>query len=88
MSVAEAIFLCPDARDLRILGVQGKLLAEREDDYSASLGTGALSSNRPIARQCGGRRCVFSSINAGAARLLVRFGPVAFFMGHKQRVSA
>jgi hypothetical protein len=28
MSVAEAIFLCPDTRDLRILGVQGKLLAE------------------------------------------------------------
>jgi hypothetical protein len=50
MSVAEAIFLCPDARDLRILGVQGKLLAEREDDYSASLGTGALSSNRPSRR--------------------------------------
>jgi hypothetical protein len=28
MSVAGAIFLCPNARDLRILGVQGKLLAE------------------------------------------------------------
>jgi hypothetical protein len=28
MFVAEAIFLCPDARDLCILGVQGKLLAE------------------------------------------------------------
>jgi hypothetical protein len=28
MYVAEAIFLCPDARGLRILGVQGKLLAE------------------------------------------------------------
>jgi hypothetical protein len=28
MFVAEAIFLCPDARDLRILGVQGKLLVE------------------------------------------------------------
>jgi hypothetical protein len=28
MSVAETIFLCPDARDLRILGVQGKLLVE------------------------------------------------------------
>jgi hypothetical protein len=27
MSVAETIFLCPDAQDLRILGVQGKLLA-------------------------------------------------------------
>jgi hypothetical protein len=28
MCVAEAIFLCPGARGLRILGVQGKLLAE------------------------------------------------------------
>jgi hypothetical protein len=27
MSVAEAIFLCPGARGLRILGVQGKILA-------------------------------------------------------------
>jgi hypothetical protein len=26
MSVAETIFLCPDTRDLRIFGVQGKLL--------------------------------------------------------------
>jgi hypothetical protein len=28
MSVAETIFLCPVTRDLRILGVQGKLLVE------------------------------------------------------------
>jgi hypothetical protein len=28
MSVAETIFLCSDTRDLRILGVQGKLLIE------------------------------------------------------------
>jgi hypothetical protein len=28
MLVAGAIFLCPDARDLRILGVQGKVLVE------------------------------------------------------------
>jgi hypothetical protein len=28
MLTAGAIFLCPDARDLRILGVQGKLLVE------------------------------------------------------------
>jgi hypothetical protein len=28
MFVAETIFLCPDTRDLRILGVQGKLLVE------------------------------------------------------------
>jgi hypothetical protein len=30
MSVVEAIFLCPGARGLRILGVQGKLLAEEK----------------------------------------------------------
>jgi hypothetical protein len=30
MYVAEAIFLCPGARGLRILGVQGKLLAEEK----------------------------------------------------------
>jgi hypothetical protein len=28
MPVAETIFLCPDTRDLRILGVQGKVLVE------------------------------------------------------------
>jgi hypothetical protein len=28
MFAAGVIFLCPDARDLRILGVQGKLLVE------------------------------------------------------------
>jgi hypothetical protein len=28
MFVGETIFLCPDTRDLRILGVQGKLLVE------------------------------------------------------------
>jgi hypothetical protein len=28
MSVVKTIFLCPDARDLCILGVQGKLLVE------------------------------------------------------------
>jgi hypothetical protein len=30
MSVVETIFLCPEARDPRILGVQGKLLAEEK----------------------------------------------------------
>jgi hypothetical protein len=30
MSVAETIFLCPSARDLRILGVQGKLFVEEK----------------------------------------------------------
>jgi hypothetical protein len=28
MFAAEAIFLCPDIRDLHILGMQGKLLVE------------------------------------------------------------
>jgi hypothetical protein len=41
-----------------------------------------------VARQRSGRRRVFSSINAGAARLFVRFGPTAYVMGHKQQVSA
>jgi hypothetical protein len=36
-----------------------------------------------VAHQCIGRQRVFSSINAGAARLLVRFGLVAYVMGHK-----
>jgi hypothetical protein len=36
--------------------------------------------------QRSGRRRVLSSINAGAARLRVRFGPIAYVMGHKQRV--
>jgi hypothetical protein len=30
MSVVEAIFLCPGAQGLRVLGVQGKLLAEEK----------------------------------------------------------
>jgi hypothetical protein len=30
MSVVEAIFLCPGAGDLRVLGVLGKLLAEEK----------------------------------------------------------
>jgi hypothetical protein len=41
-----------------------------------------------VARQRSGRRRVFSSINAGVARLFVRVGPVAYVMGHKQQVSA
>jgi hypothetical protein len=41
-----------------------------------------------VARQRSGRRRVFSSINAGAARLFVRVGSVAYVMGHKQRVSS
>jgi hypothetical protein len=40
-----------------------------------------------ITRQRSGRRRVFSSINVGAARLLVRVGPVAYVMVHKQWIS-
>jgi hypothetical protein len=40
-----------------------------------------------VVRQRSGRRRVFSSINAGAARLFIRVGPVAYVMGHKQQVS-
>jgi hypothetical protein len=41
-----------------------------------------------VARQRSGRRRVLSSINVGAARLHVRFGPVAYVISHRQRVSA
>jgi hypothetical protein len=41
-----------------------------------------------VARQHSGRRRVLSSINAGAARLYVRLGSMAYVMGHKLRVSA
>ena len=40
-----------------------------------------------VARQRSGRRRDLSSINAGVARLYVRLGPMAYVMGHKQRVS-
>jgi hypothetical protein len=114
MSIAETIFLCPDARDMRISVVQGKLLVEgrmsiarrlarahylREtqqarrllDDLDAAcqrMGRDTLNAERALAHQRSGRRRVLSLINAGAARLHVRFGPIAYVMGHKQRVSA
>jgi hypothetical protein len=37
MSIAEAIFLCPIARGLRILGVQGKLPAEEKTSIGCRL---------------------------------------------------
>jgi hypothetical protein len=49
MFAAGAIFLCPDIRDLRILGVQGKLLVEGITN-SAPHGMGALFVNRPDRR--------------------------------------
>jgi hypothetical protein len=39
---AGAIFLCPDTRDLRILGVQGEASRIRHDEHSAPCSTGAL----------------------------------------------
>ena len=41
-----------------------------------------------VARQRSGRWRILSSINAGVVRLYVRLGPMAYVMGHKQRVSA
>ena len=49
MFAAGAIFLCPDARDHRILDVQGKLLVEGMMG-TAPLITGALFANRLIRR--------------------------------------
>jgi hypothetical protein len=44
-----------------------------------------------VARQCGGRRCVLSAINAEATRLYgpyVRLDPLAYVTGHKPRGSS
>jgi hypothetical protein len=49
MFAAGAIFLFPDARDLRILGVQGKLLVKGMMG-TAPLVTGALFANRLVRR--------------------------------------
>jgi hypothetical protein len=41
-----------------------------------------------VARQCGGRRCVLSAINAKTAQPYgpyVRLGPLAYVMSHKPR---
>jgi hypothetical protein len=40
--VVGAIFLCPDTRDLRILGVQGEASHIRDDEHSAPYNTDAL----------------------------------------------
>jgi hypothetical protein len=50
MFAAGAIFPCPDAGDLCVLGVLGKLSCGREDEYSAPLGTGALFASIPSRR--------------------------------------
>jgi hypothetical protein len=46
MSVAEAIFLCPGAGDLRVLGMLGKLSCRRDNEHSLPHGTGALFDDR------------------------------------------
>jgi hypothetical protein len=50
MFAAGAIFLCPDIRDLHILGVQGKLLVEGVVSTVRRTGTGALFVNRLVRR--------------------------------------
>jgi hypothetical protein len=81
MSVVEATFLCPDARDLRILGVQGKLL----DGYSAPLGMGALFSNRLVRRAVCWMALTPSANGLDRAHLMSR-GLVACPRGGRRRV--
>jgi hypothetical protein len=52
------------------------------------MGWVALNVEGYVACQRSGRRRVFSLINSRATRLLVKFGLVAYVMGHKQRVFA
>jgi hypothetical protein len=48
MFATGAIFLCPDDRDLRILGVQGKLLVEGMMSTVRRSSTGTLFINRLV----------------------------------------
>jgi hypothetical protein len=50
MSVAETIFLCPDTRDLRILGVQGKLLVEGRMSIARHSARAHCFASRPSRR--------------------------------------
>jgi hypothetical protein len=75
---AGAIFLCPNTRDLRILGVQGEASHIRDDEHSAPYSTGALFQQwtGQVSRLQGGpsaacQRSGQDAINAeGAHRLL------------------
>jgi hypothetical protein len=46
MFAAGAIFPCPNAGDLRVLGVLGKLSCRRDNEHSPPHGTGALFDDR------------------------------------------
>jgi hypothetical protein len=50
MSVAETILLCPDTRDLRILGVQGKLLVEGRMSIARRSARAHCFASRPSMR--------------------------------------
>ena len=73
MSVAEAIFLCPDARDLRILGVHGKLLAE-----------GMMSTVRHMARA----HCLMIDWTGASSNAVQRRGLDALNAKRAHRLSA
>jgi hypothetical protein len=87
MSVVEAISLCPDARDLCILGVQGKFLVEgMMSTLCCNRLVRRVMSRGLVAYLHGGRRRVLSAINAEAAWLYgpyVSLDPLAYVTGHK-----
>jgi hypothetical protein len=61
------------------------------DDHDAAcqrMGHDAFNAERARCPSTQWQAARFSSINAGAARLFVRVGPVSYVMGHKQRVSS
>jgi hypothetical protein len=66
MFAVGAIFLCPDIRDLRILGVRGETSCRRDDVHSAPHGTGALFDDR-LDRRAVCQRRVLDALNAERA---------------------
>jgi hypothetical protein len=71
MFVAGAIFLCPDIRDLRSIGVQGKLPWQRisDDGHNAPRSTGVLFDNG-LDRHAACQRSGHDTLNVeGAHRL-------------------
>jgi hypothetical protein len=63
MSVAETIFLCHGARDLRILGVQGKLLVEGRMSIARHSARAHCFASRPS------RRAVLDDLDAACQRM-------------------
>jgi hypothetical protein len=63
MFAAWVIFLCPDARDLRILGVQGKLLVE------GVMGTVCRLARAHCCRQTGQARHLLGDPDAACRRI-------------------